>query len=93
MEWNTCGDIVIGHATGVRYVVSWDVLGWYFSWEFDPSSLGAPGTVTCRFDTLELARLFAVDPPCDACQTTETAADAREGSATPLVETGSDRVG
>lgn len=56
MEWRTRGETSIGHASGVRYVVSQDVLGWYFSWEFDPSSLGAPGTVTCRFDTLELAR-------------------------------------
>ncbi|MCG7284942.1 hypothetical protein MHY85_03015 [Cellulomonas sp. ACRRI] len=45
----------------MRYVVSRDRIGWFFSWDFDPPTLGRPGTVTCRFDSLELARAAAED--------------------------------
>jgi hypothetical protein len=61
MEWHMRGGTAVGHATGVRYLVTRDGLGWFFSWEFDPPSLGSAGTVTCRFDTLELARDAAED--------------------------------
>lgn len=61
MEWRVQGQTAVGHATGVTYVVARDGLGWYFSWEFHPPTLGSPGTVTCRFDSLDLARAAAED--------------------------------
>lgn len=61
MDWRERDDAAVGHATGVRYVVARDELGWFFSWEFDPPALGRPGTVTCRFASRELARRAAED--------------------------------
>jgi hypothetical protein len=60
MEWQVQGNAAVGYATGVTYLVARDGLGWFFAWEFDPPSLGGPGTVTCRAETLEAA--------CDAAE-------------------------